>query len=526
MSVFLETGLDDFKRDIQGVYIDKTMLISEINKLINTRDSFVCVSRPRRFGKSIAGDMLGAYYDMSCDSRELFANMAIGRDASFEEHLNKYIVVKIDMVGYLNDCTAEHPIMKLREDLTREIVEKYGGKDMGDATLGTVMMDVYTKTGKQFVFIIDEYDYPIRIETGLMDDYLSFLNGLFKNRGVRRAIALAYMTGILPIMRDRVQSKLNEFVEYTVVWPGFTASYFGFTHEEVRAICEEKGVDYEVCKMLYDGYSIGDAGMVFNPLAVSEAVMKGRFVMRWSQTSTYEVVKDCINGNRYGCREDVMKMMEGESVLVDIGKYDNSMNFKSRDDVFAYLVHLGYLSCDIERMTVVGGSTVWCRIPNREVREEWTKAVAESDGFEFFRDIYKRSRQLMEDTLQGKEEQVAEALDRAHELLTTNLSYGNEESLQTVITYAYEAARESYTIIKEAPVGRGYADLLFLPLPWCKVPAIVVELKVDKPVGEAMKQIDGKRYAEALEGYRGDVVKVGISYSRKDKRHTCKIEGN
>ncbi|MBQ0130430.1 MAG: AAA family ATPase [bacterium] len=501
------------------IFVDKSMLISELNKLIDSENKFVCVSRPRRFGKSMAGNMIAAYYSKGCDSRELFKDLKIAQDESYETYLNKLNVIKLDL-------NAEYMMLKdpsllidaMSESVKKELEKQFGLQFSLNDSLASALLKTYSETGESFIIIIDEYDVLVRekVPDTLFNEYLRFLNSLFKNSILSPAISLAYLTGILPIVRDKIQSKLNLFNEYSMTNPMNLAEFVGFTAEETKGLCEQYGMDYEECKRWYDGYDLKTVKEVFSPRSVVSAMMNHEFGSYWTQTGSYEALKLYILLDFNGIKNDVIKMMGGGKVDVNVYKYLNTMtDFHSKDDVFTYLIHLGYLAYDRENRQ--------CYIPNSEIREQWVFSVEYEQDYQPVIKLVNDSKQLLEATINKDEKAVAEALTEAHIHATNPLTYNNEASFQSAIGLAYFYANLKYTVIKELPTGKGYADLALIPyVP--NIPAMIIELKNNKSAESAINQIKEKKYDDLLEHYRGNLLFVGINYDPDTKEHQCRIE--
>ena len=528
MGIYLNPNNAAFRNFVRtGNYVDKTMLIHEMNLLLDDpgRD-FVCVSRPRRFGKSLAEDMLSAYYSKGADSRELFSSLKISQSEDFEKYLNKYNVIKIDLYALYtewNTLANEEKSKKSFIPYVAMLVCNEFKKQFADVTfpemnsISSFIQQVYSEKDETFIIIIDEYDVMVRqqVPDDEFDKYLSFLNSLFKNTTLRPAISLAYITGILPVVREKVQSKLNTFHEYTMLDAGALEEFVGFTTSEVKALCEKYNCSFEECKSWYDGYHLGKFE-VYNPQAVFNAVTTGRFKSYWSVTSSYEVVAEKIRMNFDGTKDDIITMLGGGRVSVDVLKYRNYMNtFYSKDDVFTYLIHLGYLAYDEKEEE--------CYIPNREIYLEWQRAIKENDDYAETNKIISASRELLEQTIAGNEKAVADALDKSHIHVTSNLSYNNEKCLQSAIYLAYIYALNGYIIAKEMPAGKGYADIVYIPFDKTK-PAMIVELKRNSSTETALDQIRQKQYFDCLENWQGDLLFVAVNYDEKTKAHECKIE--
>ena len=520
MGIYYNPNNANFKETTKArVYVDKTMMISVINRFIDEGNKYICVSRPRRFGKTIAGNMLAAYFSKGCDSRELFLPYKIADDPSFEGKLNKYNVIKIDLNGeYQRAKNKEHFLDRLTGKINDELYRAFPDIQVDtEDSLGDLLLRIYGQTGETFIIIIDEYDVLIReqVSKTLFDKYLSFLNGLFKDTTLRPAISLAYLTGILPVVRDRIQSKLNNFEEYTILDAMELAEYMGFTSDEVKYLCEQYDMDYEECARWYDGYS-QHGFEIYNPQSVIKAVERKQYSNYWSKTSTYQAILDRIKQDFEGTREAVIQMLAGEAVDVNATAYMNTMDsFETRDDLFTYLIHIGYLAYDMNNET--------CRIPNKEIRQEWYNAVRVAPEYKETDRIIQASKELLEETINGNEEAVAKALDESHINVTSNRNYNNEYALHSAIYLAYVYALNKYTIIKEMTTGKGFADVVFIPfVP--DIPAMIIELKRNDSTESAIDQIKEKKYFDSLEHYKGQLLLIGISYDEKEKTHSCRIE--
>ena len=520
MGIYLNPGNVHFAGALKNpLYIDKTLMLSELNRFISIENKYICISRPRRFGKTIAGNMIAAYYAKGCDSHALFAPYNIARTPDFERNLNKYNVIQIDMNSeYQNTRKKERLLISLTDKIKAELGSAFPSVTLDeDFSLAESLLKIYAETGETFIIIMDEYDVLVRekVDESLFTDYLNFLNGLFKSNTLRPAITLAYLTGILPIVRDKIQSKLNNFEEYTVLDAAELAEYIGFTSEEVQALCKKYAIDFAECKRWYDGYS-QHGYEIYNPESVVKAVMKKEFASYWGKTSSYEVISERIAQNFAGTKDDVIKMLAGENVDVNITRYLNTMHsFGTRGDLFTYLMHMGYLAYNRESKT--------CRIPNKEVREEWFNAIETNEDYAVTNQIIQSSKELLSQTLEKNADAVAKALDVSHIHVTSNRSYNNEDALQSAIYLAFIYALNKYTVIKEMTTGKGFADVVFVPfVP--NIPAMIIELKRNGTAESALTQIKEKRYFDSLSHYAGTLLFVGVNYDETTKTHTCRIE--
>ncbi len=522
MGIYLNPGYENFRRTLAAdIYVDKTMMIDVINRFIDKGNNYICISRPRRFGKTIAGNMLSSYYSKGCDSHVLFDHLKIASVPDYEKKLNQYNVIKIDLNSeYQNTKNKDNLIWTISEKIKAEMRDVFSEIEIeDDESLADCIVKIYAKTGQTFILIIDEYDVLVReqVSEDLFAKYLSFLNGLFKSDTLRPAISLAYLTGILPIVRDKVQSKLNNFREYTILNAAHLSEYIGFTADEVKDLCKEHHIDFEECKNWYDGYR-QDGYEIYNPESVVMCIDERRFDNYWSRTSTYEAIAERIRMNFEGTKDAVVRMLTGEEVDVNVTKFLNTMNsFTSRNDVFTYLIHIGYLAYNAEEKT--------CRIPNLEVRQEWMNAIEAEPEYKETNKIIEASKNLLKETIAGNEETVANALDISHIHVTSNRGYNNEDVLQSAIYLSYIYALNHYVCTKEMTAGKGFADVVYVPVhPAPERPAMIIELKKNKTAESAIDQIREKRYFDALEHYQGNLLFVGINYDEDDKTHTCRIE--
>lgn len=520
MGYYLNPGNDRFAEALRSaIYVDKTGLIAHTNRFLNTRDKYICVSRPRRFGKSMALDMLTAYYSRGCDSAELFAGKEIEKDQTFDTHRNQYDVICLNMQQFLIETAPQKIMEHLDKEVLEELYETYGtffAKPV--AGLAAAFRRLYTKAGKKFIFLIDEWDCVVRERQEseeLQKQYLDYLRNLLKDQPY---VVLAYMTGILPVKKYGQHSALNMFWEYTMTDQSVFEKYTGFTESEVKELCERFDMDFTLAGSWYDGYRFRHLRHVYNPRSVVSAMSNQVFSSYWTSTETYEALKLYMDLDFDGLRSDLIQMLGGGQIRINTRSFQNDMRtFRTKDDVLTLLIHLGYLGYDAE--------TEEAFIPNKEIAGEFENAMS-TGGWSEVMHVLRASEKLLADTLLGDEKSVAEGLDQAHMEASSILTYNDENSLACAIRLAYYSARKDYRMIRELPTGRGFADVVFLPLPHSGKPALIVELKYSKSAETAIRQIRERCYPQALEGYTGELLLVGINYDRnkKDKPHSCVIE--
>ena len=519
MGNYINIGNTGFQRVRNSEYVDKSGLIAVVNRTLFTEQCFTCVSRCRRFGKSLAARMLCAYYDQSCDSRSLFADLQIASDPSFEQHLNKYPVIYLDMTNFVSE--KESGIAdKIDAALLADISRTYSDIPVEPKErLASYLLRVSEARKQQFIFIIDEWDAICReYEPGTkeMDLYVDWLRRLFKSADAVRTFAGVYMTGILPIKKYKTQSALNNFIEYSMVEPRRMSQYFGFTKDEVRMLAQKYGIDFIELEKWYDGYQIGDDLSMFNPNSVMQAIYSGRCRSFWASTGAFDTVADYIQMNYEGLKDDIINMLAGGRCKVNPTKFQNDMSvIHSKDDIFTVLIHLGYLSYNWRKDE--------CWIPNREVAGEMVNAV-EATNWGPVIDALQKSEQLLQATLDGDSEAVARGIEVAHDENTSILSYNDENSLACVLSIAYYNAKNDYVMHRELATGKGFADIVLIPRKNVDSPAIILELKVNKDADSAIDQIHRKQYPAKVLEHTDRLLLVGINYDRDSKQHSCCIE--
>ncbi|MCR5323615.1 MAG: ATP-binding protein [Lachnospiraceae bacterium] len=561
MGTYLNPGKQSFQMSVNSeIFVDKTEMIGYLNSVINTQQRFVSVSRPRRFGKTMAVDMICAYYDRKADSRDIFEKTKLGLNDSdvgilhdtngnikkenhWDRYLGKFDVIRLVMTRFFKKTyTVEESIERLQRLVIREIKKEYPNVDyFSENDLIQTLEDVYSEKELQVVIIIDEWDAVFRI---LKDDkdgqtlYLDFLRDLMKDNN---HIALAYMTGILPIKKYGEHSALNMFTEYSMTAPRQLAPFTGFTKEEVKSLSAEYDMDYSEISNWYDGYLISDRIppdkrekyregkyeghklSIYCPLSVVEAMTTGVIRDYWNKTETYEALAEYIRRDYDGLKEAVALLMDGAHLAIDTSTYQNDMtSFRCRDDVLSLLIHLGYLGFDDEKSEVF--------IPNKEILDEFKTSTKSSDWISTF-EAFEISKKLLNATWEKDAETVAELLEKAHNR-ADNKSYNDEAALKYAIEYAYYAAQMYYTTILELDTGKGYADIVYLPGPkYPDKPVLLIELKYNKSADGAISQIKRQAYPDRLEHYKGNILIVGVNYDKDGsnekenfKHHSCVIE--
>ncbi len=556
MGQYLNPGSQRYQMTVNSkIFVDKTEMILYLNSVLNTQQRFVSVSRPRRFGKSIAADMVCAYYDREANDRELFEKRLLSKclptgtesdEFTWDKYLGEFDVIRIVMTDFIkSDKDVSEGLLKLNKLVVRDLAKKYPDVDYFDKDdLIQSMQDVFDETKRQFVIVIDEWDSVFRERKDDKEGqkkYLDFLRDWMKDKSY---IALAYMTGILPIKKYGKHSALNMFTEYSMMFPRELAPYTGFTEDEVKELTFGYGRDYERIKAWYDGYVVSDIippdpehkeqtitgeapklvrYALYSPLSVVEAITTGKIIDYWNKTETFEALAEFINMNLDGLKDAIALLMDGGRLRIDTSTYQNDMTtFTGRDDVLSLLIHLGYLGYDDEKSEVF--------IPNREILDEFKSSTKDAEWVDAFAS-FRTSMELVKATWTENSDKVAELLEKAHNR-ADNKTYNDEAALSYAILYAYYAAEKYYTMLPELDAGKGYADRVYIPRPqYADKPVLIIELKYEKDADGAIAQIKRQEYPDRLEAYKGNILLVGINYNRdvkntstEFKHHTCEIE--
>lgn len=516
MALYLNTNVSckDFQMLRNDKYfVDKSAIIEKINERIKTKNRFLCITKPRRFGKTSVLNMLGAYYGKAYPTRELFAGLHICNSQSYPLHLNKYNLIHFSMnelSGRGN--TYQDYIGRFERNLRNDILEAY--PDLTGREFDS-LSDLFTATGDEFIFIIDEWDYIFSHEIYRENhgDFLEFLRNLLKDRPYA---ALVYMTGVLPIKKYSTGSALNMFKEYTMLNDPYFEEYFGFTEKEVEMLCSRQNkLTLDEISEWYNGYTTKDGMKIYNPRSVVCALEDGCCQSYWTRTGRIDEVLFFLKYNLGEVRDDVIKMVNYAPVMIDIKKeYSAGQGHPgNKKDIYSAMIIYGLLSYHEGEL----------RIPNKELMLEFENAL-EDDEFGYVAKLVRNSTEILDATLGQNEKAVVSYLHNIHNSEIPVLKYNDENSLSCVVTLAYLSARNKYRIEREEKSGKGFADFIFYPKKR-HLPGIIIELKADGTPEAAIRQIRDKEYCEKLltEGME-NILLVGISYDTARKEHQCRIE--
>lgn len=523
-----------YKNEVEQPYfVDKSAMLKELFPFVQTGNNHICVTRPRRFGKTIMANMIASFFSKACDARDIFDRLAIAEDEDYETYRNKYQVIQISFNDVPRNCSSYiQYIDRIEKRLLKDLQMEYPEVefDSEDAVWDSFMMLYMVHPEIQFVFVLDEWDFIFHQDFVSESDkkaYLIFLRSLLIDRPYVR---LAYMTGILPISKYSSGSELNMFAEYTMVNSRMFSAYFGFTDEEVDLLygryckVQEKPlfVEREELRRWYDGYATPSGVRLYNPRSVVLALSNNNLDNYWTSSGPYDEIFYYIRNNVDSVKDDLALMVSGTSVPAKIQVYAaTARNLRTKDEIFSAMVVYGFL-CYENGMVA---------IPNKELMNHFEDMLKRENSLGYVYQLAIESERMLRATLSQDTKSMEQILELAHDTETPILSYNHETELCAVVNLVYLSARDYYRIEREEKAGKGYVDFIFYPETPLATDGIILELKVDHSPEEAIAQIKEKNYASRFVGKTGKhegspkrVLLVGIGYDKKNKKHKCKVE--
>lgn len=515
-------------------FVDKTLMLRELFPYVSAGNRHICITRPRRFGKTIMANMISSFFQKASDSSEVFDSLTISQVDDYRRYKNQYNVIRIDFSKMPRNCDSyTQYIERIEALLIEDVKEAFPQVKINEAdAVGDILESVFVQCGEKFIFVLDEWDFIFHrdfINEIDKEKYVAFLSNLLKDRPY---VVLSYMTGILPIAKYSSGSELNMFAEFTMVNSPMFGEYFGFTDDEVddlyrRYIVEcdrqhkEKSVTRKGLRDWYNGYYTKSGERVYNPRSVVFALQFNNLANYWTSSGPYDEIYYYIRNNISDVRDDLALMISGESVTAKIQEYAaTSMNLSTRDEIYSAMVVYGFLS-------YLNGKVC---IPNRELMEKFDELLVKNESLGYVYRLAKESEKMLKATLAGDTLTMERILEFAHNTEVPLLSYNHETELSAIVNLVYLAARDSYRVEREDKAGTGYVDFIFYPYD-TTADCIILELKVDHTPDEAITQIIDKKYAlkfmPKLAGqkiYTGRILAVGIGYWKESKKHSCKVE--
>lgn len=513
-------------------FVDKSHMLEELFPLIREGNNYICLTRPRRFGKTIMANMIASFFSKACDSRMLFDRLAVADAKAYEEYRNQYNVVHISFNDVPRDCKSYGQyIMRIEKRLGKDLAREFPDVefDPGDA-LWDLFMTLYMEHPQiQFIFVLDEWDFIFHqdfVTDADKKEYLAFLRSLLKDRPYVR---LAYMTGILPISKYSSGSELNMFVEYTMAKSRMFGGYFGFSDPEVDMLyeryCKVQAppllVSREELKRWYDGYATPSGIRLYNPRSVVLALSSNSLDNYWTSSGPYDEIFYYIRNNVDSVRDDLALMAAGQCVPAKIQEYAaTSQSLRTKEEIMSAMVVYGFLS--YENGTV--------SIPNKELMDRFSDMLKKESSLGYVYQLARASEKMLRATLAGDTGTMEQIMELAHDMETPILSYNHETELSAVVNLVYLSARDMYRVEREEKAGKGFVDFIFYPETPAAADGMILELKVDHSPEEAINQIKEKNYmarflgSKQRDGKQQRILLVGIGYDRAEKKHHCKVE--
>lgn len=535
MGIYLnsESAYTLYKSETQKPYfVDKSRMIEELFPLIEEGANHICITRPRRFGKTVTANMISAFFSRAREAADIFDRLKISTSQNYSKYCNQYNVIHISLNDISRQCTTyEEYITRIEQRLVRDLKRAYPQAELdGEESAVDALMEIYTENSEnRFIFIFDEWDFLFHqpfVTEKEKREYLSYLRSLLKDRPY---VILAYMTGILPIAKYSSGSELNMFTEYTMLSEEKFSEVFGFTDSEVDSLYQ-KYTDYtdhikvtrEGLRYWYNGYHTFSGERVYNPRSVVCALRNNNLGKYWTSAGPYDEIYYYIENNVAAVRDDLALMVSGIPVPAKIREYAaTSMNLNTKDEIFSSMVVYGFLSYENGKVS----------IPNKELMDRFDEMLQRESSLGYVYRLARASDRMLEATLSGDVDTMAEILELAHDTEVPLLRYNNETELSAVVNLVYLSARDRYRVEREDKAGTGYVDFIFYPETDKSLDCIILELKVDSSPEEAIGQIKTRKYdlrfRERIgeeQKYTGRILAVGISYDRKTKKHICKVE--
>lgn len=533
MGMFLNSNApyDKYKTVAEGLYfVDKTAMLEELIPALRQEQRFFCITRPRRFGKTVMANMIGAFFSKANDSSDIFDKLEIAGYDRYRNHLNQHNVIYIDFSETPETCrTYEQYICRISNGICRDLKICFPEIELcGDDAVWDQLSQIFEETGEKFLFVLDEWDavFHMRFLTeSEKKEYLQFLKLLLKGRSY---VELAYMTGVLPIGKYSSGSELNMFLEYNMATKEKFSEYFGFLDDEVDVVYQQyvqaakkPKITREDLREWYDGYYTAGGARVYNPRSVACALLDNELSNYWTSSGPYDEIFFYIRNDIEHIKDDLALMVSGERIRVKIDNFAAcSMELNTKSQIYSAMVVYGLL-------TYTDGKVL---IPNKELMMKYEELLQRETSLGYVYQLARKSDQMLDATLAGDVETMAEILQYAHNTETPILSYNHETELSAVVNLVYLSARDRYRVEREDKAGKGYVDFIFYPVNK-NDDGLILELKVDDTPEEAVRQIKEKEYALRFAGklgqpseYKGRILAVGIGYNKAAKEHACKVE--
>ena len=521
---------DKYRTVMNGTYfVDKSELLEELIPALEQEQRFFCITRPRRFGKTVMANMIAAFFEKT-EKQPLFDGLKISKYAPYKAQAGQHDVIYLDFSEMPRECQSYAAyISRIQDGMLRDLKEAYPELEIEkQAAVWDVLSVIFNRTGHKFIFVMDEWDAVFHMSFVTERDrenFLLFLKLLLKGQSY---VELAYMTGVLPIAKYSDGSELNMFLEYNMATRVRFSEYFGFSDEEVDLLYQrylertkKPRITRENLREWYDGYHTAAGERLYNPRSVVCALTDNQLSNYWVSSGKYDSIFTYIQYNVDEIQNDLALLFAGEKIPSGIQEYAaTAQELKTKEEIYSAMVVYGLLTYD--------NGMVF--IPNKELMGSYAAMMKKEKSLGYVYRLANVSTQMLQATLDGDTETMAQIIQYAHNTEVPILSYNNETELSAIVNLVYLAARDQYRVEREDKAGKGYVDFIFYPVRK-EQDCIILELKVDHTPEEAIEQIKEKEYALRFKGkmaeterYTGRILAVGISYDKETKEHACKIE--
>lgn len=514
-------------------FVDKTKMLEELFPLVQTGNNHICITRPRRFGKTVMANMIASFFSKACDAQDIFRSLQIAQSEEYDKYRNQFPVIHISFNEFGRRCNSyEQYIEWIEKRLVKDLKKEYPESGISEeAGAAETLLELYAEDdAAQFIFVLDEWDFIFHqnfITENDKRDYLLFLRNLLKDKPYVR---LAYMTGILPIAKYSSGSELNMFSEFTMASEERFSEYFGFTEKDVDMLFsryqerneKQQQVTREGLKEWYDGYHTKAGERLYNPRSVVMSLSNNNLGNYWTSSGPYDELYYYIERNVDAVRDDLARMVSGIPVPAKVREYAaTSQELKTKEEIFSAMVVYGFLSYENGKVS----------IPNKELGDKFAEMLQKEPSLGYVHRLARESERMLQATLAGDTKTMEEVLELVHDTEVPILSYNHETELAAVVNLIFLAARDTYRVEREDKAGKGYVDFIFYPETDKSADCLILELKVDHTPDEAIQQIKEKNYALRFRGkigenikYSGRILAVGISYGKAEKKHSCRVE--
>ena len=416
MGIYLNsrTAYTLYKSETEKPYfVDKSRMLEELFPLVQTGDNHICITRPRRFGKTVAANMIASFFSKAYDAQPVFQKLQIAGAEDYERYRNQFFVIHISFNELGGRCVSYGDyIDRIERKLIRDLKKEFPEADIDESeSAADVLLELYAQNdAARFIFVLDEWDFIFHqdfIAEKDKKEYLLFLRNLLKDRPY---VLLAYMTGILPIAKYSSGSELNMFSEFTLAAEERFSEYFGFTGKEVDLLFERYQkrngfsgkVTREGLRDWYDGYHTKAGERMYNPRSVVMSLSNNNLGNYWTSSGPYDEIFYYVQNNVDAIRDDLAFMVSGNSVPGKICEYAaTSQELRTKEEILSAMVVYGFLSYENGMVS----------IPNRELMNQFSDMLKRETSLGYVHRLAKESEKMLRATLMEDSDTMEQILD-------------------------------------------------------------------------------------------------------------------